>query len=692
AGVVLEVGSGVTGLVPGDRVLGLLSGAFGPVAVTDSRMLARIPAGWSFVDAASVPIVFLTAFYALRDLMDVRSGEAALIHAAAGGVGMAAVQLARHWGVEVFATASAAKWDAVRALGVADDRLASSRDTDFEAKFLAASEGRGVDVVLDALAGEFVDASLRLLPRGGRFAEMGKTDVREPGEVATDYPGVRYQAFDLVEAGPVRIGEMLAELVGLFEAGALSPLPSRVWDVRQAPEAFRFMSQAMHVGKVVLSVPRSLDVEESVLITGGTGSLGALVARHLVGQGARHLVLLSRRGEQAPGAAELVSELTGLGAEVSVLACDAANRAALAEALSTVERPLTAVVHTAGVLDDGVVESLTPARVAGVLGPKADAAWNLHELTKDSDLAEFVMFSSASGVFGNPGQANYSAANVFLDALAAHRRSEGMPGLSLAWGLWDQENGGMGGTLSTTDRARVSRSGSGALSPEQGLALFDAARARADALLVPLNLDLGSGQATADEVPPLLRSLVKVVTRRATVSSAGETTATLGARLAGLRAAEQDEALVEVVREQAALVLGYHDPAHVEPDRSFRELGFDSLTSVELRNRLNAATGLKLSATLVFDYPTPSALAEYLRGELVGEEVAPGVDAELDRLSGALAVFSADRRERERIGARLAAILADWNDGRRGPDDDGDLEEATADELFDLLDKGFGNS
>ncbi|WP_181775723.1 type I polyketide synthase [Amycolatopsis pittospori] len=692
AGVVLEVGSGVTGLVPGDRVLGLLSGAFGPVAVTDSRMLARIPAEWSFVDAASVPIVFLTAFYALRDLMDVRSGEAALIHAAAGGVGMAAVQLARHWGVEVFATASAAKWDAVRALGVSDDHLASSRDTGFEAKFLEVTEGRGVDVVLDALAGEFVDASLRLLPRGGRFAEMGKTDVREPGQVAADYPGVRYQAFDLVEAGPVRIGEMLAELVGLFEAGVLSPLPSRVWDVRQAPEAFRFMSQARHVGKVVLSVPRSLDPAGTVLITGGTGNLGALVARHVVDQGARKLLLVSRRGVAAPGADALIDELTGLGAEVSVVACDVADRDALAEVLSTVD--LTAVVHTAGVLDDGIVESLTPDRVAGVLRPKADAAWNLHELTKSLDLAEFVVFSSASGVFGNPGQANYSAANVFLDGLAAHRRANGLPGLSLAWGLWDQENGGMGGTLSAADRARVSRSGSGALSPEQGIALFDAARARADAVLVPLNLDLGSGQASADEVPPLLRGLVKVVTRRATVSSVGDTTATLGARLAGLTTAEQDETLVEVVREQAALVLGYHDSDYVEPDRSFRELGFDSLTSVELRNRLNVATGLKLSATLVFDYPTPSALAEYLRGELVDEEVAPGVDAELDRLSGALAVFTADRRERERIGARLAAILADWNDGRRGPEDDGDgdLEEATADELFDLLDKGFGNS
>ncbi|MFC3455475.1 type I polyketide synthase [Amycolatopsis speibonae] len=625
AGVVLEVGAKVTDLVPGDRVMGLLAGAFGPIAVTDSRTVARIPADWSFVDAASVPIVFLTAFYALRDLMDVRSGEAALIHAAAGGVGMAAVQLARHWGVEVFATASPAKWDAVRALGVADDHLASSRDTDFEAKFLAVSEGRGVDVVLDALAGEFVDASLRLLPRGGRFAEMGKTDVREPGQVAAEFPGVAYQAFDLIEAGPARIGEMLAELVELFDAGVLSPLPSRVWDVRQAPEAFRFMSQAKHVGKVVLSVPRPFDAAGTVLITGGTGNLGALVARHLVGQGARKLLLVSRRGVAAPGADALVDELTGLGAEVSVVACDVADRDALAELLSTVD--LTAVVHTAGVLDDGVVESLTADRVAGVLRPKADAAWNLHELTKNRDLAEFVVFSSASGVFGNPGQANYSAANVFLDALAAHRRANGLPGLSLAWGLWDQENGGMGGTLSTADRARVSRSGSRALSPEQGLALFDAARTRADALLVPLNLDLGSGQATADDVPPLLRGLVRVMTRRAAASAGTESAGSLGQRLALLPVAARTEELTRIVRDQAALVLGYPDAEHVVPESTFRELGFDSLTAIELRNRLNQATGLKLPATLVFDYPTPLVLAAFLRAELVDEDAVASAPA-----------------------------------------------------------------
>ncbi|WP_433408269.1 type I polyketide synthase [Saccharomonospora azurea] len=690
AGVVLEVGSEVTHVVPGDRVMGLLSGAFGPVAVSDARMVTRIPDEWSFAEAATVPIVFLTAFYALRDLADVRSGESVLIHAAAGGVGMAAVQLAKHWGLEVFGTASPSKWAAV---GLPEDCLASSRDLGFEEKFLAATDGRGVDVVLDALAGEFVDASLRLLPRGGRFVEMGKTDVRDPEQVATEYPGVRYRSFDLIEAGPVRIAEMWTELVALFEAGALRPLPVRVWDIRQAIDAFRFMSQAKHVGKVVLSLPQPLNPDGTVLITGGTGSLGGLVARRLVDQGVRRLVLLSRRGPDAGGAAELTAALTSAGADVSVVACDAADREALAEVVAGIDK-LTGVVHTAGVLDDGVVESLTAQRVRKVMDPKASAAWNLHELTRDRDVAEFVLFSSASGIFGNAGQANYSAANTFLDGLAAHRRAQGLPGLSLAWGLWDQQDGGMGAGLADTDRDRISRSGSDALTPEQGLSLLDSARSRADAVLVPVALELGSGQARAEDVPPLLRSLVRV-TRRAAASRAADSGDSLARRLAGLSGEQQRELLIGVIREQAALVLGYQDVELVESDRSFRELGFDSLTAIELRNRLNAATGLKLPATLVFDYPTPQDLAEYLRGELVDDHADGGLDAELDRLAVMLSSAGADRRERERIGGRLAALLSEWNAPLRdseAPDEADDIESATADELFELLDKEFGNS
>ncbi|MEU5355514.1 SDR family NAD(P)-dependent oxidoreductase, partial [Streptomyces sp. NPDC020947] len=373
AGVVLEVGSAVsaaTGLRPGDRVMGLLTEGVGPVSITDQRYLARIPQGWTFAQAAAVPIVFLTAYYGLFDLGGLQAGESVLVHAATGGVGMAAVQLARHAGAEVFGTASPGKWDTLRGQGLDEDHIANSRTLDFEQTFTGYTGGRGMDVVLDSLSGEFVDASLRLLPRGGRFLEMGKTDIRDPETVGAQYAGVDYRAFDLLDAGHDRIQEMLTELVGLFDSGALRPLPVSAWDIRRSPEAFRHLGQAKHTGKVVLTVPRPFDGDGTVLVTGGTGSLGALVARHLVvGHGVRHLLLTSRRGLEAAGARELVAELEEAGARVRVEACDAADREALAGVLGSVGEvhPLTAVVHTAGVVRDATVSALSAEQLAEVL-------------------------------------------------------------------------------------------------------------------------------------------------------------------------------------------------------------------------------------------------------------------------------------------------------------------------------------
>ncbi|MCX5303282.1 SDR family NAD(P)-dependent oxidoreductase [Streptomyces sp. NBC_00160] len=625
AGIVVETGPGVTGLAPGDRVMGMLPGAFGPLAVVDRRMIAPMPEGWTFAEAASVPIVFMTAYYALHDLAGLRDGESLLVHAAAGGVGMAAVQLARHWGADVYATASPAKWDTLRGLGLGDDRIASSRTLDFEETFRTATQGRGVDVVLDSLAREFVDASLRLLPRGGRFVEMGKTDVRSPQDVADTHPGVSYQAFDLTEAGLDRIQEMLTELLTLFRSGALQPVPVSAWDLRQAPEAFRYLSQARHVGKIVLTLPTEWNPQGTVLITGGTGTLGALVARHAVTtRGARRLLLTSRRGEAAAGAAELAAELRELGADVTVAACDAADRDALAALIASIpsEHPLTAVVHTAGVLDDGIVDALTPERLSTVLRPKVDAAWNLHELTRHLDLADFVLFSSAAGTFGGAGQANYAAANVFLDALARHRHAHGLAATSLAWGLW-AEASGMTGELDTADKDRMTRSGVLGLSSEEGVALLDTARLTGDAFLVPMQLDLAPlRQADASMVPALLRGLVRAPARRAVEATAAGTGTPLVERLVRLPENERDPLLLDLVRNQVAAVLGHATPDAVEPTRAFKDLGFDSLTAVEFRNRLGATAGIRLPATLVFDYPTPTVLAGYLKDELLGSEAA----------------------------------------------------------------------
>ncbi|MFF8835297.1 type I polyketide synthase [Streptomyces sp. NPDC015130] len=369
----------------------------------------------------------------------------------------------------------------------------------------------------------------------------------------------------------------------------------------------------------------------TVLVTGGTGGLGALLARHLVERhGVRRLLLVSRRGADAPGAVGLGEDLAGLGAEVAFAAADVADRASLARVIASVpaEHPLTAVVHTAGVVDDATVEALTPDRLDAVLRPKVDAAWILHDLTKDLGLHAFVLFSSVSGIVGTAGQANYAAANTALDALAAHRAATGLAATSLAWGLWDGTHG-MGGTLGAGDLARWSRAGITALTPEQGLALFDAAVSRDDALLVPAGLRPTAHRGTDGQPPALWRGLVRARPRRA-ARAAAESAGTPGGWLGELAAQSPDErrgTAVALVTAVVADVLGHADAAAVGPERSFKDLGFDSLAGVELRNRLNAATGLRLPATTVFDHPSPAALASHLLSRVPGTEKGAGAAA-----------------------------------------------------------------
>ncbi|MEU1827544.1 SDR family NAD(P)-dependent oxidoreductase, partial [Streptomyces abikoensis] len=349
----------------------------------------------------------------------------------------------------------------------------------------------------------------------------------------------------------------------------------------------------------------------TVLVTGGTGGLGALVARHLVAaHGVRDLLLVSRRGVRAPGAEELVADLEAAGARVSVAGCDVADRGALAAVLDGVA--LTGVVHVAGVLDDGVIGAMTPERMDRVLAPKAVAAWHLHELTQNMPLKAFVMFSSVAGLLGGPGQANYAAANAFLDALAVVRVGGGLPGRSLVWGPWVGV-GGMADRLSVGDVERLARQGFPALGAVEGLELFDAAVGSGGAVMVPLPLDLVALRSQPATVPHLLRHMVPAARK---VVRSGASSGALTARLSGLGAEERERLLLDVVREQVAGVLGHATANAVEADRAFKELGFDSLTSVELRNRLNAATGLRLPATLVFDYPSARAVASHLDAEL----------------------------------------------------------------------------
>ncbi|MFB7124370.1 type I polyketide synthase [Kitasatospora sp. NPDC056273] len=370
---------------------------------------------------------------------------------------------------------------------------------------------------------------------------------------------------------------------------------------------------------------RPLDPAGTVLVTGGTGTLGALLARHLVTEhGARHLLLTSRSGPDAPGAAELTTELTALGATVTVTACDTADRHQLSALLADIptDHPLTAVVHTAGVLDDAVVETLTPEALARVLRPKLDAAAHLDELTAELDLAAFVLFSSAAATFSSPGQGNYAAANAYLDSLAARRRAAGRPAQSLAWGLWAQPSG-MTGHLGEAELERMSRGGTVPLSERDGLALFDEALAVPAPLVVPAALDLAVLRGRTP-VPHLLRALVRPAARRAARSRTGEDGGRLAERLAALSGADRRRAALDLVRAQIAGVLGHSSAEQVDPELPFSKLGFDSVTAVELRNRLYQASGLRLPATAVFDYPTAGALAERMRALLLPEAEADG--------------------------------------------------------------------
>nr|WP_268251644.1 type I polyketide synthase [Streptomyces xanthochromogenes] len=433
----------------------------------------------------------------------------------------------------------------------------------------------------------------------------------------------------------------------------------------------------------------------TVLITGATGVLGGVLARHLVVEhGARSLLLLSRRGGDAPGAAELERELTGLGAQVDFAACDVTDREALARVLAGSQ--VRAVVHTAGVLDDAVFGELTPDRLDAVAQPKIDAAWNLHELTRSQPLTAFVMYSSIAGLIGNAGQANYAAGNTFLDALAHHRRALGLPGTSLAWGLWSQSST-ISGQLNETDLRRLARLGLVALPADRGMELFDRSLVTGQPVLAATYLDTGVLRRQGDQVLPILRGLVPAATRRRTAGSATGTDggAGWGRQMVALPPAEREKAVVDMVRAQVAGVLGHSGSNAVEADRPFQEAGFDSLTAVELRNQLNSITGLRLPTTLVFDYPNPTAVAHHLLERLVDEQgpVAEPVLAELDRVLPTIRSIIGHEESRALVATKLRELLlltdpaGDSGLGIAGGTvADTDLETASDEELFALLD------
>ena len=650
-GVVDAVGAGVTRLQVGDPVLALTPRAFCSQVITSEKLAWRRPSGLDSAAAATIPIVFLTAEYALRQVAQLRAGERVLIHAGAGGVGLAAIQIAQRAGAEIFATAgSPRKRDVLRALGVR--HVMDSRTLAFADEIMAATAGEGVDVVLNSLAGDFIPRSLGLLRAGGRFLEIGKTDLWDSQRAAAVNPKASYTVVFLGEvclSDPDRVQAMFGDLMARFERGELQPLPRRIWGIDRADEAFRFMAQAKHIGKIVIeqtsSSERTLVREHGAyLVTGAFGGIGLAVTRWLADRGARHLTLIGRRGPD-DAARAVLGTLEAAGVSVTCVSADVADGAAMDQTVRELEArgvPLRGVIHAAGVLDDGVLLQQDATRFERVMRPKVDGAWHLQRLADRFDLDFFVLFSAGAALFGAAGQANYAAANAALDALAGARRAAGRTALSVNWGPW--EEAGMAARLDPRERERWAEQGVGTIPTAAGLAALEWAL-RSDyeqVAALPIDWPRFLNAWPRGEAPSLLRAIA-----RDTAPAASATTSESGI-LQALQSAPADEqrAVLEAhVREQVARVLAIPE-ASLRSDRGFTELGMDSLMSVELSNRLKRTLGRSLPTTLAFEHPTISAVAAFL-AELLGIGVAPAAGsavevadeqrrhllAEVDRLS-----------------------------------------------------------
>ena len=629
AGVVVGVGAGVEHVREGDAVIALTNPAFATFVTAEAALVVRKPEAMTMPEAATIPIAFMTAAVALRTIARIRPGERVLIHAAAGGVGLAAVQIARRAGAEIFATAgSAAKREYLASLGVS--HVMDSRTTAFAEQVMERTGGEGVDVVLNALTGEFIPAGLRVLRAGGRFVEIGKRGVWDAEHVAREYPGVAYSVLYLGEVcaqDPVAAGAMLQGLVAEMAAGALAPLPVRAFPAAEAIEAFRHMAQARHIGKVVIAPSPTTDAattrirpNATYLVTGGLGALGLEVARWLRDEGARHVVLMAR-SEPSPAAYDAIRGLEASGATVRVERGDVAREAdvrRVLEVIATTMPPLRGVVHAAGVLDDGVLGQQTWARVERVMAPKVLGAWTLHRLTEDLPLDLFVMFSSASAVLGAPGQAGYVAANCFLDALAHHRRVRGRPALSVGWGPW----AGAGMAAATTAIRPIAR-GVRWIEPDHGRALL-ACVVREDAAHVALlAIDWAALAAVSPGVAarPLLAELLP---GGATGAAASPEPAGRSSRATLLAATPvvREALLVDLLRRHFAAVL-QTSAADLERDDSLARLGTDSLMAVELKNRIEADTGVAIPVTDLLEAARLGDLAAALCRRLDGAATTP---------------------------------------------------------------------
>ncbi len=624
-GHIVDVGSEVSTVAVGDHVVGLGFGAFAAEMITHGELVAPAPSGASVTDLATVPSAFVSAALSY-EFSGLEAGERVLIHAGAGGVGLAAIQLAQAAGAEVFATASKPKQEYLRSLGVS--HIFDSRTTEFGKEILEATAGSGVHVVLNSLTGEgFIDASLSCLARGGRFVEMARRDILSEEEMAAVRPDVAYAILELdvmKKTEPAWVGRVLRDIMGRVSAGQLTPLTHSRWPLAEAGAALRFMRSARHVGKIVVTTPPltggRLRQDRTYLVTGGLGGIGCAVAEWLADREAGAIVLNGRRPPDAE-AEQVIAALRARGVTVRVELADVADPVAVDQMLARTDRglpPLGGVIHSVGALSDGALGNQSWERFEQVLWPKVLGGWHLHRATEGRDLDLFILFSSRVGVMGNPGQANHAAANAFLDQLAAHRRALGLPGQAIAWGAWSD----IGEAAEQKERIERQRSALGGrwFTPQQGLRAMEKLVRQDVTNSVVMSMDWAVFQEAVEERPAFVEELLS-----ASAGSEDDAPALaddLMSRLAATPASEREGLLVSFLQQELQAVLRLKNlPA---PEVGFFDLGMDSLMAVELRNRLNRtlADAYVASNTVVFDYPSIAALAGHLAEELAGVEVA----------------------------------------------------------------------
>ncbi len=619
-GRITETGPEVNGFEIGDRVVGLAIGSFRPEVVTRAEMTAHAPAGIPLTALATVPTAFVTVELAFAET-GLEAGDRVLIHAASGGVGLAAVQLAQAAGAEVFATASGAKQDYLRAQGIT--RVFNSRTTDYGREILDVTDGAGVSVVLNSLTGPgYIEASLACLESGGRFVELGRRDIWSSEQMADVRPDVSYfilKVDHLKRHDPVKAGASLQRVLKRLSTGELAPLAHTKWPMAEVRSAMEFMRSARHIGKNVIVMPPlihgQLRSDRSYLVTGGLGGIGGVVAGWLAEQGAGVVVLNGRRPPD-PEAEAGIEALRRSGADIRIELADVRDAGAIDAMLARIDvnmPPLGGIIHSVGVLSDGSLGNQNWERFQRVLWPKVLGGWHLHQASLHRDLDLFVVFSSVTGVLGNSGQGNHAAANAFLDQLAGYRRSLGLAGQSIAWGAWS----GLGEAEEQRERIerQLAASGTGWITPRQGIRAFDRLVRQDHTSAMVATVEWPAFAENFESPPPLLRELLAETDDRRDSEDA-DRDRPLRSRLQEKPASEWEDLLVEYLKMQVQAVLRL--PSVPAASVGFFDLGMDSLMSVELRNRLNRACSGEyvVSNTAVFDYPTVADLAHHLAEEL----------------------------------------------------------------------------